>query len=528
MRVAEGALEQGLGAAGGYIARDARHVTDAHAVTSVNGRVQAGGAVTCVDGCSQESDGYVTKVTGRGTEQDGGAVTNVAGRGVQRSDFVTQIGGSAQPRDDSVTSINGYAQGNDGFVTNVHTHVQRTDGMVTNINGHVRPNVDPDVVTQVDGFVRPSTGMVTGINARGVVGPDGMISYHSNLDANGQPACGGGPCPLQAGPLVRTAGSKGGLETANYAAAAAAAAKRGGPFGQWQAPEGWQDGRADDRFSITVQPKCGVTPGFPCPHAEAHLKVEVFCPPYKAPAHGAVWYKDKRYRTVTSAAAREDKDRKKVNLFGKEVAIAEDGDIPEGDFVKIECDAHYRLSEQGSEIPRCQGTGEFEQGKVCEPIMCDSYTAPPHGMVIPADRVMAGQSVTILCDEGYLEYYGEEEDAKEAPKQSKLRAVQADPWTDFSSWFAGPNQGRSGNLISMEAGQNTAKATVDALGASRGRGGAAREVVRKRLEAVSKQLNKVKQKERGERHKVGMSEAVLHMSEAQLDHMVRQYVTGGG
>lgn len=59
--------------------------------------------------------------------------------------------------------------------------------------------------------------------------------------------------------------------------------------------------------------------GFPCPHAEAHLKVEVFCPPYKAPAHGAVWYKDKRYRTVTSAAAREDKDRKKVNLFGKEV-----------------------------------------------------------------------------------------------------------------------------------------------------------------------------------------------------------------
>lgn len=81
--------------------------------------------------------------------------------------------------------------------------------------------------------------------------------------------------------------------------------------------------------------------------------------------------------------------------------------------------------------------------------MCDSYTAPPHGMVIPADRVMAGQSVTILCDEGYLEYYGEEEDAKEAPKQSKLRAVQADPWTDFSSWFAGPNQVSERSCLSV-------------------------------------------------------------------------------
>ena len=36
----------------------------------------------------------------------------------------------------------------------------------------------------------------------------------------------------------------------------------------------------------------------------AHLNLEVYCPPYKAPEHGSVWYKGKEYRDWTLGANR--------------------------------------------------------------------------------------------------------------------------------------------------------------------------------------------------------------------------------
>jgi hypothetical protein len=46
---------------------------------------------------------------------------------------------------------------------------------------------------------------------------------------------------------------------------------------------------------------CG-GPGKPSCHGKAHLKFDVFCPPYDAPDHGSVWYKGTEYFEATSTA----------------------------------------------------------------------------------------------------------------------------------------------------------------------------------------------------------------------------------
>jgi hypothetical protein len=88
--------------------------------------------------------------------------------------------------------------------------------------------------------------------------------------------------------------------------------------------------------------------------------------------------------------------------------------------------------------------------------------------------------------------------------------LHADPWFDFSRWFAGPNQGQKGHLISMQAGPRTALATVAALhggsgahGPRRGqraRVGAAAAVqaslgrVRRRLRALARRRRELAQR----------------------------------
>jgi hypothetical protein len=66
----------------------------------------------------------------------------------------------------------------------------------------------------------------------------------------------------------------------------------------------------------------------------------------------------------------------------------------EGEQVRISCDEHYELSQDGEAMPRCLSTGEWEVGKTCVPIMCDAYDPPEHGSVFPDTAVMAGQTVS--------------------------------------------------------------------------------------------------------------------------------------
>jgi len=63
--------------------------------------------------------------------------------------------------------------------------------------------------------------------------------------------------------------------------------------------------------SIRVdQYACG-GPGQPPCEGKAHLKLDVFCPPYVAPAHGSVWYKGKEHFEATSTAPAS---RQKIRL----------------------------------------------------------------------------------------------------------------------------------------------------------------------------------------------------------------------
>ncbi len=144
-------------------------------------------------------------------------------------------------------------------------------------------------------------------------------------------------------------------------------------------------------------------------------------------------------------------------------------------------------------MPKCLLTGEWEAGKTCDPIMCEAYVPPPHAVVVPARPVMAGEQVTIYCEEGYDEYYGAAETRAKAKKDgaTRVRLVHTDPWYDFSRWFGGPNQGRKGHLISMEAGPQTARATVQAL---RGKHSGFRAEEEPEAIAVSKSLSKVQKK----------------------------------
>jgi len=54
----------------------------------------------------------------------------------------------------------------------------------------------------------------------------------------------------------------------------------------------------------------------------------VYCPPYKAPAHGSVWYKGSEYRDTTLHA--NITNRKVWKVEDKALPIAQYGDIPAG------------------------------------------------------------------------------------------------------------------------------------------------------------------------------------------------------
>jgi hypothetical protein len=162
---------------------------------------------------------------------------------------------------------------------------------------------------------------------------------------------------------------------------------------------------------------CG-SPGTPACQGKAHLKLDVFCPPYVAPAHGSVWYKGKEHfeATATAPASREmihlpvggkcPDGSGDCGKGGGGVPLAVVGvDIPEGESVQVACNEHWRLTTEGSEFPRCLKSGEFERGKKCEPIMCSAYTPPENGGVWPDEPVQAGTRVTIYCFEGYEEDY---------------------------------------------------------------------------------------------------------------------------
>ncbi|EKX43963.1 hypothetical protein GUITHDRAFT_110070 [Guillardia theta CCMP2712] len=145
-------------------------------------------------------------------------------------------------------------------------------------------------------------------------------------------------------------------------------------------PQGWyaydpmeEISGKETRFAgIHIEaPSCGC-PGCPC-DAEAHLKIDVFCPPYIAPDHGSVWYKGRQFNDSTSEVPTS---RRSIRIGSKTLPVAQKGDIPEGDVVQITCNEHFQLSREGSEIPRCLSTGEFQRGKTCEPIMCSAYYPP--------------------------------------------------------------------------------------------------------------------------------------------------------
>lgn len=464
-------------------------------------------AVASIDGRGVESDGFVSKVDGTGTENDG---------------YPSKVNGWGLESDGYPSKVNGWGAENDGFVTHVDTNA-------VNYN---------DMATQVSGNYQPSSGMVTNINSRGTVQSNGNVWTTPNLDVNGQAVPEGGPPQYQAAPLHRVAG---GLETSNFVET-----KPPSGSGVWSAPAGWEGGSADKQMSITIDTPCGVSPSYPCQRdGEAHLQLEVYCPPYRAPEHGSVWYQGKQYRDATLGANTTNRhnldlgdkllaisSRKTWKVGEKILPIAQYGDIPAGRQVRITCDVHYCPSEKGVEEPKCLMTGEWEEGKTCEPIMCDAYVPPPHGVVVPAGPVMAGQQVTIYCEEGYDEYYGASESVGEAKRAgaTKLKLAPTDPWWDYSRWFGGANQGKKGNLISMEAGPRTALATVQALRGRSGKGSKepAAQAVKKSLSKVKKKLAALAQERKALQKRITLSQGITHMSATDVDNMVESFVTSGG
>ncbi len=100
---------------------------------------------------------------------------------------------------------------------------------------------------------------------------------------------------------------------------------RGPGAGVWHGKPGWETGNQDKIASITISPPCGVMPGYPCPpEPRANLWVEVYCPPYRAPAHGSVWYAGKEFKDSTSPP---QPARKMWRVAGKKLPIAQEGDI---------------------------------------------------------------------------------------------------------------------------------------------------------------------------------------------------------
>lgn len=495
LNVASGLVDKVLSAAGA-----GNGPKDRQALAS-----QAGDTVTYVDGRGVESDGMVSKVTGTGTE----------------SGYPTQVRGRGQEIDGFPTKVNGWGTGNDGFVTTVSANAADYN----------------DMATEVRGNYQAGSGMVTNVDARGAVQSNGNVWTTPNLDINGQVVPAGG-VQVQAAPLHQVPG---GLETSNFVPT-----RPPSGFGVWSAPPGWEDGSADKQMSITIDTPCGVSPNYPCHReGEAHLELEVYCPPYMAPEHGSVWYRGKQYRDATLGA--NTTNRNNLDLGGKLLAvstrktwavgdkilpIAQYGDIAAGHEVRITCDEHYCLSDAGVEMPKCLMTGEWEQGKTCEPIMCDAYVPPPHGVVVPAGPVRAGEQVTIYCEEGYDEYYGSSETAAGAKEAgaAQLKVTPTDPWWDYSRWFGGPNQGKRGNLISMEAGPQTALATVRALRGKSDEGAreTAATAVTKSLSKVQKKLAALARERKALQKRITLSQGITHMSAVDVDKMVESFVKAGG
>ena len=67
--------------------------------------------------------------------------------------------------------------------------------------------------------------------------------------------------------------------------------------------------------------------------------MQVFCPPYQAPANGFVWYRGRKYTNSTPGADMADlgpTSRRVWDVGGKELPIARQGDIPAGQQVRAQ------------------------------------------------------------------------------------------------------------------------------------------------------------------------------------------------
>ena len=135
---------------------------------------------------------------------------------------------------------------------------------------------------------------------------------------------------------------------------------------------------------------------------EAHFRVEVYCPAYRAPQNGTVSHNGRAYRGATGKIPGTRKYWQPFGANGQSFPLATSGDIKAGDVVQISCDEHFRLSDTGSASPSCLSSGEFEQGKTCIPIMCPPYQAPAHGRVAPSGPVVASMSVRISCEPPFV------------------------------------------------------------------------------------------------------------------------------
>ena len=105
--------------------------------------------------------------------------------------------------------------------------------------------------------------------------------------------------------------------------------------------------------------------------------VPLVCPSYIAPDHGSVWFRGQQFRIATNSG------------------------IPATESVHITCHEHYKLSEIGSERPQCLPNGQWEVGKMCEPIYCGDYGTLQYGHVSTHDYVRAGTRILLTCHPWY-------------------------------------------------------------------------------------------------------------------------------
>lgn len=183
-----------------------------------------------------------------------------------------------------------------------------------------------------------------------------------------------------------------------------------------------------------IQPSCGQQQYQCGKEIKTTVHVDLLCPPYVAPTHGSVVYKGERFRGTTADYVErgwsEDEARKVVVIDGKEFPLADDGDIPACEQVRVECDRHYELDKvkNAFENPYCLSSGTWEKGKQCVPIMCDPFSPPQHGSVWPQGKIMAGDRVVVECDKGYQMRY--EKNAVVNPQCLDNRNYELGPWCE--------------------------------------------------------------------------------------------------